>query len=94
MEMRAMRGAIQLHDDGTYTEEFETQLSGTTLKNDIVTTRNVSGTYALQGATLTLSPTFTSSSMTATSSKSPMSGTCMSMCAMGCSSGTASALCV
>ena len=33
-------------------------------------------------STLTESPTFTNSSITATSSKSPMSGTCMSICAM------------
>jgi hypothetical protein len=56
MEMRAMRGEIRLNDDGTYTEEFETQLSGTMLKNDIVTVKTFVGMYALQGTTLTLSP--------------------------------------
>jgi hypothetical protein len=56
MEMRAMRGEIRLNDDGTYTEEIETHLSGTMLKNDIVTVKNTVGTYTLEGATLTLSP--------------------------------------
>lgn len=56
MEMRAMRGEIRLNDDGTYTQEIETQLSGTMLRNDIVTVKNAVGTYAVDGATLTLSP--------------------------------------
>jgi len=56
MEMRAMRGEIRLNDDGTYTQEFETQLRGSTLKTDIVNVREVVGTYVLQGATLALSP--------------------------------------
>jgi hypothetical protein len=56
MEMRAMRGEIHLNADGTYTEEIETQLSGTMLANDIVGMKHAVGMYTVQGATLTLSP--------------------------------------
>lgn len=51
-----MRGEIHLNDDGTYTQEIETQLSGTMLKSDIVTVKNTVGTYTLDGSRLMLSP--------------------------------------
>lgn len=56
LTMRAMRGIVILNADGTYTQEYEAQLSGSNMKNDVVTTNHVVGTYTIQGSTLTLSP--------------------------------------
>ena len=52
MEMHATRGHVDIRPDGTFTQEWETRLTGTGLSG-AVAVKTVTGSYTLQGTSLT-----------------------------------------
>jgi len=56
MQMEAKSGRIVMNDDGTFTHDRETWLTGTNVPKPIVSKIGYVGLYSLQGSTLTMTP--------------------------------------
>ncbi len=56
MQMRAVDGSIRLNTDGTYREEYQTELSGSGSIHGIVNGVLATGHYTVAGNTITLTP--------------------------------------
>src|SRR5262245_37474575 len=56
MKMKAKSGRIVMNDDGTFTHDRETWMTGTNVPKPVVSVIGYVGMYSLQGATLTMTP--------------------------------------